>query len=272
MTMMDAEFAYAEPGKQNLIDAIRPDGLTFCFGETEEEIKRRYPLAVKVKIEEWLKEAASRQQSPIVWEVTTAESYENMLNVLPPIDWAGGYFLVGEPTDHDITTGQPRYTAMRQQGEKFYTSSRPNHPAGIEGYQGGEMTKTDDSSRAATPIIRIIVEVLTRPRDRNGNGYWSVRLTDTNTRASVQFQDIGGPRNMEPALFALGLQFGEFYAVEVELPSARYNSTVRQWPYYPDHKEATTKFAEVVSAVVCPDGDACPDPLCQKLRYQVRAR
>ena len=116
---------YAVPGEQGIIDVIRPDGLTGVYGETFDQLRVRYPNAVRMSYADWQAQAVKRQQTPLAWLTTTAQKYEDMLNVLPPIAWGRGAFCVGEPHDHCIATGQPRYEAYRQHGERFYVSSRP---------------------------------------------------------------------------------------------------------------------------------------------------
>jgi hypothetical protein len=37
----------------------------------------------------------------------TAEKYDDMLNILPPILWAGGAFMVSEPNDHRKCRAKP---------------------------------------------------------------------------------------------------------------------------------------------------------------------
>jgi len=45
--------------------------------------------------------------------------------VLPPAVMDSRGFLVGEPTDHDVSTGEPRFDAFRKIGSRFETASRP---------------------------------------------------------------------------------------------------------------------------------------------------
>jgi len=118
---------YAVPGKQNIIDNINPvTGLTQCYGETEAELQARYPGAVRMLWEDWQRDASARQHTPIVWEPSTAEQYHDMLNILPPAMWIGGAFLVGEPMDHDLSTGEPRFTAyLSTRANAFFVASRP---------------------------------------------------------------------------------------------------------------------------------------------------
>ncbi len=57
------------------------------------------------------------------WEQTTAENYEYMLEVLPPIRWKGKAFMVGEM----LTTGKAGsiYDAFVQVGKHFYCRPAP---------------------------------------------------------------------------------------------------------------------------------------------------
>ncbi len=126
--MMTSDFTecYAVPNSGSIIDGINPaTGLTFVCGETAEQITARYPDAVRMNMDDWMAAKAARQQTPISWLPTTAEQYEDMLGVLPPIDWNRGAFLVGEADDHCCTTGRPRYRAYRQVNDAYFVSSRP---------------------------------------------------------------------------------------------------------------------------------------------------
>jgi hypothetical protein len=117
---------FAVPGEQSIIDSADPDtGIGGYSGETLDQIRQRYPGAVLMDWADWTAAASARQQTPIVWEPTTHAQYMRMLEVLPPIDWSGGAFLVGEPSDHDFATGRPRYQAFREQGGQCFASSRP---------------------------------------------------------------------------------------------------------------------------------------------------
>jgi len=125
---------YAIPGQASIIDQIIPaTGLTAMFGHTAEQVQARYPAAVRMSWAEWQAAAVARQQAPIVWQLTTAERYDEMLNVLPPAAWIGGAFLVGEPIDHCFATGRPRFEAYWQQGRTYLVSSRPITIAELRG-------------------------------------------------------------------------------------------------------------------------------------------
>ncbi len=117
---------YADPGAHNIIDTIvDATGRTSVNGETFEQVRERYPLAILYTWEEWRAVQIERQQTPIAWEMTTADRYREMLEILPPAFWRGGLFLVGEPMDHDYGTGQPRFSAFWQRGDRYFTASRP---------------------------------------------------------------------------------------------------------------------------------------------------
>lgn len=108
---------YAVPGEGNIIDMINPKtGLTCINGNTEAEIKLREPSAVRMAFVDWQKARAVIQRRPWTWQPTTERQYNEMLEVLPPIDWDGTSFLVGEPDHHMADTGEPTYQAYRQRG------------------------------------------------------------------------------------------------------------------------------------------------------------
>ena len=128
MTLNPNKFthAFAVPGASNIIDAVHPNtGRGLYSDETLTEIRQRYPEAKRVALDDWMTERAAAQDSPVEWRETTAEQYDDMLNVLPPAFWRGGLFLVGEPDDHHALTGEPRFAAYRQIGSQYFVASRP---------------------------------------------------------------------------------------------------------------------------------------------------
>ena len=116
---------YAVPGEDSIIDVIHPlTGLTVYCKDTQEQIQLRNPGAIRMTIEEFCQQKATRQHSPVTWEPITEEKYYEMFEVLPPIIRGNG-FLVSEPWDHDAETGAPRYGAYRKRGETYETANRP---------------------------------------------------------------------------------------------------------------------------------------------------
>ena len=128
LNVMDCVDCYAVPGHDSMIDAINPvTGLGLWGGKTLEDCQEDNPGAVRMTIEDFCKQKAERQHTPIKFTETTAERFDEMLNVLPPAWGTQGYtaFLVGEPYDHDAETGRPRFQGFIQQGKKYYQSNRP---------------------------------------------------------------------------------------------------------------------------------------------------
>ncbi len=122
----DAVDCYAVPGSSSIIDMIDPEsGLTCVYGKTAADVAAEEPGAVRMPIADWLTAKAARQHTPITWDETTEEQYNDMLEVLPPAAWIGGAFLVGEPDDHDCSTGAPRFRAYRHDGDRYLVASRP---------------------------------------------------------------------------------------------------------------------------------------------------
>jgi hypothetical protein len=123
-----ARECFAIPGEDSIIDCVHPvTGLTCRCGETLEQVRERYPNAIKMSIADHCTLAALRQDTPIAWEEITHERYSDYLECLPPAAYARdlGAFLAGEPTDHHALSGRPRYTACETRGGKCYASTRP---------------------------------------------------------------------------------------------------------------------------------------------------
>jgi len=126
LSILEAKECFAEPGESNIVDWINPHTKKGWYSnETLEQVKLRYPKAEIVDFKKWIEAKAGKQHTPIAWCLSTEEQYDEMLNVLPPAAFHRGGFLVGEPDDHDCTSGQPRYTAYRRYGDKFYKANRP---------------------------------------------------------------------------------------------------------------------------------------------------
>src|SRR5688500_5968546 len=86
----DFDFVFAIPGQNHIIDAARPDGRSQINGQTLDEIRARgdeYRDVVLMPWEEYRAGQIARQNTPITWEETTAEKYDEMLCVLPPAVW-----------------------------------------------------------------------------------------------------------------------------------------------------------------------------------------
>lgn len=126
LTYRDCPDCFASDAADTIIDRVHPrTGKSLIYGKTLEDVRREYPDAVKINIDEWCKQKAARQDSPLTWTETTDERYDDMLNVLPPAAWHNGAFLVGEAQDHHATTGRPRFTCCKREHGKYYVADRP---------------------------------------------------------------------------------------------------------------------------------------------------
>jgi len=119
---MDIIFASKATG--TVVDFVL-NGKTALYGKSLEEVRRDYPDAEEMTLDEWRAWKFPTQRPPITWEETTEERHDEMLGAVPPAAWHRGGFLVGEPWDHDALTGQPRYQAFRQSRGRFEVASRP---------------------------------------------------------------------------------------------------------------------------------------------------
>lgn len=126
IALYDCRLAFAVPGEDSLIDLVHPEtGNSRIYSESLAEIRKRYPNAEIVNVDEFQAAKAARQNSPIEWTETTSERFNEMLGCLPPAMMTSDGFLVGEPYDHHALTGQPRYQAFVEVNQRFFTSSRP---------------------------------------------------------------------------------------------------------------------------------------------------
>lgn len=126
ITINDCVHVFAVPGESHIIDVVRPDtGRTWHYGRTLADVQAKEPAAVLMTWEAFRADQIRRQNTPIVWQRSTRDTYREMLGVLPPAAWHGGGFLVGEPYDHSYETGRPRFQAFKQRGYDYFVSSRP---------------------------------------------------------------------------------------------------------------------------------------------------
>lgn len=133
MKTSEIKECYAVPGDHSIIDAINPEtGLTLYSGKTTEQVQAEYPGAVRMLFDEWLRDKAARQHTPVEWDSVDEIEYQRMFEVLPPIMGPSG-FMVSEPDDHDAETGAPRYMAYRKVGNQHFVASRPMTVAEFRG-------------------------------------------------------------------------------------------------------------------------------------------
>ena len=109
-----------------VIDTIDPvTGLTSINGKTPEEVFMDNPKAERMTMESFRAKASMGQHTPITWNPTTCERFEEMLGAVPPAAMRKGAFLQGEAMDHDYATGEERCEAYRYERGTYYVSSRP---------------------------------------------------------------------------------------------------------------------------------------------------
>jgi hypothetical protein len=126
LSYADCTECWAVPGANTLIDMIHPDtGRTMIYAHDAAAVQAKNPGAVRMTYDAWAAAKAARQQTPVTWAPITAETYEEQLGCLPPIAYTGWAYLVGEPYDHCVTTGHPRYIGNRRRGNHYEQTSRP---------------------------------------------------------------------------------------------------------------------------------------------------
>jgi len=122
----DCQRCIISKSRGTIIDMLRPDtGRTWYCSETLEECRKRYPDAEEMSYDEFVAWKVRQQRTPVTWQETTRERFDEMLNVLPPAAMLGGGFLVGEPYDHDAGSGLPRFSAYRRKCDRYEVASRP---------------------------------------------------------------------------------------------------------------------------------------------------
>lgn len=122
-SMFDATHIFYVPGKPGIIDVARPNGLSWCGNLTLEQLQAEYPGCVRASWEEAAPgiDAAHRKAFAHAPTRTDRETFDSMLNELPPDDWhreAGSEsFKMCEHTSGNITTIFARI------GDDFWTLS-----------------------------------------------------------------------------------------------------------------------------------------------------
>ena len=122
---MRTELCYVSKTTGTVIDLLRPDGLTVYYGRTLAETREKYPDAEQMTLDDFMAWKIEKQHTPVTWEETTQEQYDEMLCCLPPEMYSSVGFLAGEPTDHDASNGLPRFQAYLRAHGRYYASSRP---------------------------------------------------------------------------------------------------------------------------------------------------
>lgn len=124
---LNADYVFAEAhNTRSIIDTVRPDGRSSVYGHTLDEVRERYPSAELMTWDEWQNRAIVAQQAVALdLRPIDAEAYDDALNVLPPMDWRAGAFLVPEAVDHDMATGAPRYDGYIYRAGHHYVTTRP---------------------------------------------------------------------------------------------------------------------------------------------------
>lgn len=97
---------YSDDGR-TVIDGIRGDGHTQCFGKSFAEVRREYPDAVVATFEEASERVAGKLIDAVANPIT-ADAFNDALNMLPPVRWQQfgevEIFACSEPLYADITT------------------------------------------------------------------------------------------------------------------------------------------------------------------------
>ena len=118
---------FASKAEQLVIGIIdETDHTTHC-GWSFKEVREKHPDAEIMDLDEFCAWKGALQRTPIEWFPSTEERFDYGLNVLPPAAQTDDFqaFLVGEPVDHEVDTGRPRYEGHRHLGGKYEVTNRP---------------------------------------------------------------------------------------------------------------------------------------------------
>lgn len=108
---MNKELAFYEEGSLSIVDTLNNEtGMGTCFGETVEQVRKRYPKAEIVPFDFALERIneATKEVYPMLNPIEiTEEQYWDALECLPPMQWKkteeGESFKMSELTFMDIT-------------------------------------------------------------------------------------------------------------------------------------------------------------------------
>jgi len=113
----DDTMVYYSARSANIIDLVCPDGLSAYSRETEAEVRECYPDAVRITLGEAVERKAKAFKHPASY--TTAEVFNEMLNILPPLSWKrtvdGESFKMCEMTSGTVTQIYARI------GDRYFT-------------------------------------------------------------------------------------------------------------------------------------------------------
>lgn len=105
MTLSDNLPCYYSASIKNLIDVIRPDGLTWINGETAAQIRARYPDAERLTLADASRRIDDAFRAPV--SRITREQFWDALECLPPVGWkrydSEESFKMSERTAGNIT-------------------------------------------------------------------------------------------------------------------------------------------------------------------------
>jgi hypothetical protein len=138
--MRALEMCYAVPGSDWVISIFDMQPGETVSPETLEKIRAEYPGVELMLFDDWRAAKAARQDAQErKWIEVTHDAYWWALECLPPAAMWRGAFLVGEPQDHHVGTGRPRFRCLKEEQGKFYELTAPITCAEFKAMFGGAL-------------------------------------------------------------------------------------------------------------------------------------
>lgn len=117
---------FAKPGATDIVDAVDPDTSRGLYsGKTIDQLRLSDPTIEVYPFDDWEAKRNEAMNTPIEWQETTEDEYDEMLGAVPPNAMSRLGFLLGEPQDHFGQNGAERCRAYIVRDGKYLKSNRP---------------------------------------------------------------------------------------------------------------------------------------------------
>lgn len=109
--MLESEEVFVDPTGKLLDGVLLGTKVTIIYRHDILQVRARYPGAQIVEWEAYRAWSAAKQKQAVQWIKIADAEIDEAFEVLPPACRTGVGFLIGEPTDHAIDSGEPRFSA-----------------------------------------------------------------------------------------------------------------------------------------------------------------
>lgn len=122
---LEVTHVFTEPNKTCIVNFCHPQMEQEKIQEELKTLRINWPNTILMTWEEFDNQAYKLQNTELKMEEITEERYFELMECLPPAAMEHNKFLVGEPWDHCVKTGKPRFQMCVTSGGKHYASDRP---------------------------------------------------------------------------------------------------------------------------------------------------